>query len=472
MRRSLILRMTLVFALIALIVVGATGLFLYHSVKADILMRADNGVLTRMIRYRNLLHTDLGLEDLRSRPQLFQNMLGDEQDVFLLQRPGHAPLIDINPRQASIPELDVIAEGRTPSRSDLRTGRTADGTPLRVAAARVSIDGEPVKLIIGHLLNKEMALLASYRRWILEAVLSAFLATALFGYMALQRGLRPLRRLARQAADIRPTTLTQRLGLEHTPAELDRLTQSVNGMLDRLEDGYERLTQFSADLAHEIRTPVNALMGHHQVALSHSRSVEEYQSLLVTNLAELERISRLVENILFLARADDAREVIEIRCLSLEEEVRRVVEYFENLAEERSLCFQVRVEGDIRADPMLLRRALSNLVANAVHHGSPASDIIIRIEKERRYCCLIVENRSLHRLQPAQVERLFDRFYRGDASRQSGGDSNGLGLAIVAAIMKLHGGHVRAEARHPDGLQVMLCFPSGQRDNGPVASST
>ncbi|WP_308457711.1 histidine kinase dimerization/phospho-acceptor domain-containing protein, partial [Pseudomonas syringae] len=178
----------------------------------------------------------------------------------------------------------------------------------------------------------------------------------------------------------------------NTPVELQQLSDAFNAMLDRLDDGYQRLTQFSADLAHEIRTPVGSLMGHCQVALRQTRSVDDYQALLASNLEELERISRLVDSILFLARADEAQAVLERQPLQLQDELQRVTGYFEGLAEERQLELHASGQGKLDADPILLRRALSNLVANAIRYADEGSRILVRVVSLKHEQRIEVEN--------------------------------------------------------------------------------
>lgn len=229
-------------------------------------------------------------------------------------------------------------------------------------------------------------------------------------------------------------------------------------MLERLDDGYQRLQQFSADLAHEIRTPIGSLMGHGQVALRQPRSNEEYQALIASNQEELERIARMVESILFLARADDVRAAVERSRLDLGEELRRQAEYFEGLAEERGLSLDIQVSGQLRADPQLFRRALSNLLANAIRYASADSLIEVRGLRRSGEFLLSVEN-ACDRLPAEPLSRLFDRFYRGDAAR-SDAQSSGLGLAIVQAIMRLHGGRAEASAPAPGRIRFDLAFPA------------
>lgn len=453
---SLTLRATLAFAVVAMLTVGGVGVYLYGSLKHTLLERSDYAVLGRVDHFRKLLRYDLNLADLQRNPQLFENMLGNEDDVFIISQQGQS-IVMVNPKQVILPDLPVVGSDESLSLDDLRSGVAPNNIPLRAAAAEVRSGDTSVRVVAAHLLVKEMAMLDTFRERILGAVVLAFLLTAILGYLLLRRGLLPIREMAAHAATITPARLNSRLDPANTPKELDQLTTAFNGMLDRLADGYQRLVQFSADLAHEIRTPIGSLMGICQVTLQQPRSLDEYQSVIASNLEELERISRMVESILFLARADDAQAVLDYKTLALADELERVADYFEGLAEERELRLSTEGDGKLEADPLMVRRALSNLVANAIRYADKGSVIHIRTLQKGQEQWIQVEN-SCPMLEPRQLERLFDRFYRGDAARH-GSESNGLGLAIVAAIMRLHGGSASVEQDEHRHICFTLRFP-------------
>lgn len=455
---SLTLRSTLAFSLVAMLTVAGAGWYLYESMKTSVLARSDNAVLGRLDHFRKLLHYDLTLDKLSSSPQIFQNMLGSEDDIFVIAEVGQPPVIQVNPLRATLPPLPEVAQDAVPTASDLRTGTAPSGIPLRAASVLTTSGGREVTLTAAHIMVKEMAMLGEFRQRIYLAVGMAFLLTALLGFVLLRRGLRPLREMAAHATDISPARLHSRMSSDNTPVELQQLSDAYNAMLDRLAEGYQRLTQFSADLAHEIRTPVGSLMGHCQVALRQGRSADEYQALLASNLEELERISRIVESILFLARAEDAQAVVQRQPLQVHDELERVTEYFEGLAEERRIRLSIAGDATLNADPLLLRRAVSNLVANAIRYADPHSEVQIDVASTPTQCVINVENQG-PALDPATLTHLFDRFYRGDASRQHNSDSNGLGLAIVAAIMQLHAGEASVSQPQPGRIRFALSFP-------------
>ncbi len=232
---------------------------------------------------------------------------------------------------------------------------------------------------------------------------------------------------------------------------------SFNAMLDRLATGYERLLQFSADLAHEVRTPIGVLIGQTQVTLAHTRSESEYKSVLESNLEELERLGRIAQNILFLAQADHERQDIERTPLNIREQLETIATYFEGLADERNLSFEVHAEGQMWANAIMSRRAISNVVVNAVRYAEAGTTIRLTGSEDARGALIVIGNQG-RPVAPDDLARLFDRFYRGDAARSEFTESSGLGLSIVQAIMRLHGGSASVSCSADGWIEFTLRF--------------
>lgn len=459
-KRSLTARTTVLFAAIACVVIGTLGAYFYRSAELSLQRRADVVLTGRVEHFSRIVHDVYSVSELKNRPLLFESMLGAEEDVLLFRRPGEVPFIDVNPGNVAVPALQAGTEDRLPTLSDIRQTMLPDGVPVHWAIATVKAreDGSEVEVIAAHPMTQEVRMLTAYRNRIVLATLIGMLAATLLAYYVLRRALRPVREIATRAAQISPASLSVRLDSDAAPIELRQLTRAFNAMLDRLADGYQRLSQFSADLAHEIRTPVGALIGQTQVTLAKPRDAEEYQQLLESNLEELSRLSHIAENILFLAHADHVALSIDREPVDLRDELVRIADYFEGPADERGMRFTVEAQGVASVNPMLCRRAINNLVVNAVRYG--AGDTVVRLSgmQDEQGATVVVENDGAP-IPGEQLDRLFDRFYRGDAARSGFTESSGLGLAIVKAIMHLHGGTARVVCPMPGVVRFELRFP-------------
>ena len=272
------------------------------------------------------------------------------------------------------------------------------------------------------------------------AIVGVLMASAL-GYWVARIGLKPLIKLSHEAQRLAPPLRAGRLRLSPLPPELEQFVDSFNSTLERVEQAYSRLESFNADVAHELRSPLTNLIGQTQVALTRGRSAEHYFEVLQSNLEELERLRSIINDMLFLASADQGNKATKLTSTSLADEVATTLEYLDFILEDAQV--QVRVSGDalVQIEVAHLRRALINLLSNAVQHTGPGQVIEVRIEVEEHQVSIGVANPGSP-IASEHLPRLFERFYRVDASRSNSGNNHGLGLAIVKAIALMHGGDV------------------------------
>ncbi len=445
--RALSVRLALMFALVSALLLGAIGFYLYHSLQREIAWRDDQALLGRVQRMQAILSDNQSIEALRERPQLYENMLGNRDNLLWVVDDAGRVLIEINPPGLPRPALSAAATAQL--------GDDPAGHPLRLAWQNMARGDQQLTLIAGKLLTERDQMLAAYRLKLWLALGAGMLLAFGLGWLVSQRGLRPVRELAQRTAAIDSHHLHLRLDEFQTTAELQALSQALNHMLARLESGFGQLSRFCEDLAHEMRTPLSNLMGHTQQTLQRERTVAVYEDLLVSNQEEYERLARMIDSMLFLARTEQA--VINRQPVNLHALGEQLCEYFEGMAEEREVTLRNEAHGTVLADPDLLRRALANLLANALRYGEVGQPITL----SSRAVGAEVEV-SVHNLGPAigaeHVPHLFERFYRCDPSRAQPGDSGGLGLAIVRSIMQAHGGEVRV--RSDEGSTVFsLVFP-------------
>lgn len=261
-----------------------------------------------------------------------------------------------------------------------------------------------------------------------------------------RRGLRPLRVLACQTRDIMPERLGDRLQLDEPVEELQPWIDQVNGLMDRLQRAYVQLEGFNADVAHELRTPLASMMGQTDVALARARSTEELRETMVSNLEEMQRLSALVNDMLFLSRSDRGAVARRGQAVSLALLAQEVIEFHEAPLAEAGLSVQIDGHVSLAVDEPLVKRALSNLLGNAIRFASPRSRIVIRIEPDASEQVRLEVQNAGPVIAPQHLARLFDRFYRVDSARPDSQSHHGLGLAIVAAIARMHAGRPLAES--------------------------
>lgn len=300
--------------------------------------------------------------------------------------------------------------------------------------------------------------LANFRLALVGFGLAGVIGVGGLGYGIACLGLRPLGRLSRQAQALDPNHPSQRLALAPMPAELDDLTASFNGALERLEGACRQLEAFNADVAHELRTPLANLIGQTQVMLTRPRDAAELAEVLHSNLEELERLKAIVNDMLFLARADQGAAASRHAEVSLANEVHKVLDYLECMVEDRQV--RVAVHGDARGclETALLRRALNNLLQNAIEHSSAGDEIVVDIARQGAQLSVAVSNPGAA-IEQRHLAHLFDRFYRADSARRNSAGNHGLGLAIVKAIAVMHRGTVFARSergRNTFGLTLGL----------------
>lgn len=453
-------RLALWFALLAFCVAAGVGYSSYLQLRAQIFVRDDAALLTRVDQIRTLMRNEDVRDLIRDKPQLFANMLGNTESLLVLRFDGEKPLIEINPGATPVPDVEPVPPGAPLTLAAIHHTTASDGTPfIYVAAEAEGADTQRLlRIVSGRLMTERTRVLAEYRSRILWLALGGGVLAALVAYWLAKRSIAVLGRLSARTASIGMENLSSRIELENAPTELRGLVNSVNGMLGRLERGFNQLSQVSADMAHDLRTPIGNMMGQTEVGLSKPRDQAYYERLLGSNFEELQRLSRMIDNMLFLARTEQADCALDLRKLDIEDEFSRIQEYFEGVAEEKGVRLEHRGQAELKADPQLLQRALANLLANAIRHADPGTAVAMVAEAVPEGTALYVENAGAA-IAPEHLDRLFNRFYRADGSRQGSTESSGLGLSIVRSIMSLHGGQWRVSSSERR-TRFTLIFPS------------
>jgi two-component system heavy metal sensor histidine kinase CusS len=378
--------------------------------------------------------------------------------------------------------MDVVLQSAVfPSPADADAepqGRVwvANGKSFQVISARAKVGksgDEEFTLQVALDCTEAEALLAEYRGHSGIILSIAFLFCSVGGYWLVRRGIRPVREITRTARRIRSTTLDERIFEAGLPAELADLAETFNEMLDRLEESFARLSRFSADIAHELRTPLNTLWGEAEVALRAPRTPQEYCEVLGACLEQCRRLSRLVNCLLFLARAESSEARISREWVNVGKELGALQEFYGAAAAEAGITLVVKTTSEVNAqvDRTLLQQAVGNLIENALTHTASGGLVTVHLGQMDRTFRLDVKDTG-RGIPEHHLPHVFDRFYRVDAARSISSGGVGLGLAIVKSIAELHGGLVEIKSKLGQGTTVSLAIPLGSASEGPLTQGT
>lgn len=360
------------------------------------------------------------------------------------------------------PSPDALAAVATTA-GERRQVAGRSGDPFLMLTARVAepgADTPPRFVQVAMDRAHDQALIGLYRERLWVVLVLAVVACAAVGYLIARSGMRPIERIAATAGRVGSATLHERIPTAGLPGELAGLADTFNTMLDRLQESFQRVSQFSDDVAHELRTPIGNLRGEIEVALGKARSNEEYRASLGSCLEECARLSRMIQNLLFLARSENAEEPLEREDVDLAAELAKVREFYDALAGDKGIALRLAAVPGLRApvDRTLFQQAIGNLVSNAIAH-TPAGGVV-RIDARSDDGRVTVSVRDTGcGIAPEHLPRVFERFYRVDRARAGSTHNVGLGLAIVRSIATRHNGRVEIESAVGQGTEVRLVLP-------------
>jgi two-component system heavy metal sensor histidine kinase CusS len=457
-RASITLRLTLLFASASTIVLLLLGALIASAVEQHF-EEQDLEVLSGKLELtRHALERVRSETEMNAMAQLLDDSLVGHQGLAVVVRAPDGQILFAT-RGADFPQalLERAADARHPV-----VWTSARNTPLRGISARVSTgvaDAGPALVAVATDISHHQQFMRSFRVTLWSFVVLAALLTGFLGWIAARRGLAPLQAIRRAAEAITAQRLDARLASAAVPAELADLVDTLNAMLSRLDASFRRLSAFSSDLAHELRTPVSNLLTQTQVILARPRTREAYCDVLASNVEELERLSRMIADMLFIAKADEGQIVPSRTPIELDRLVEDLLEFYRLLADERGVALTLSGSGQVTGDPSMIRRAIGNLLSNALRYAESGSGVRVAIDSAQAagWVSIVVAN-SGEAIPASHLPRLFDRFYRVDSSRHCEG--TGLGLAIVKSIVEAHGGSVGVES-DATATSFILRLPRG-----------
>lgn len=449
-RLSLTFRLTLLFACTSAAVLLVLGVVIGSLVQMHF-EEMDLDVLNGKIELaQNTLRKIRSQRDLDALPQqLDVSLFGHSGLALTVLGPERQPLLSTTGMTFPLTLLTPKPDG-TVTRPLSWT--TPEGKPFRgisVFAATGVSAWPPLVVAVGMDMSPHEAFMTSFRKALWLTVVLAAILSGLLGWLAVRRELAPVRAIRQRASEITANRLDQRLAAEAVPVEFEELVNSLNAMLARLEESFQRLSDFSSDLAHELRTPITNMRTQTQVILSKPRTAEKYRDILYSNEEEFERLSRMISDMLFLAKSDHGLLAPGKEVVDLAAEVRDLFSFFEALADRKNIYLSIEGEGHVPGDRMLIRRAINNMLSNAIRHTPEHGKVRVSISpvEGTRQLMLSIENTG-EPISAVDIPRLFDRFYRAEASREESSEGAGLGLAITKSIIDLHGGTIDVQSNN------------------------
>lgn len=452
-RLSLTARLSLSYTLVSISVLLGLGMVVETSISHHFVELDEEYLKDKISLVRDVIQSPKAGSAI---PEHLDDMLGSHRGLHVQLWQGKNRLYASTP----LPLPSRLLSETTPNASSIQWEK--DGNDYRAICQEASLpDKEAAHLRIcaavethlhSHFMETFKQTLALY------VFLASLLSCALCWWVA-RNGLSPLRAMKAKAQQVTANRLDALMPVEAVPMEMSELAHSLNAMLLRLQQDFKRLSDFSSDIAHELRTPISNLLTETQVAISQSRSADDYRDTLASNAEELQRLARTVADMLFLAKTEHGLVLPHREKIALAEEVAALFDFYEVLAEEKSIAMTLNGDATLLGDRLMLRRAISNLLSNAIRHTPPGKSIKVDIASENDSAILTISNEG-QTIPPDVVPRLFDRFYRADQSRaHHETDGAGLGLAITRSIVEIHGGTVKASSI--DGLtRFTLTFPS------------
>ena len=455
-RLTLTTRLTLLFTAVLLAVLCGMGMMVMrasqaHFVDLDRAYLDDKAALVRQVvassadldqlsqRLEELLQSHTGLYVRLERAQ--KTLFGQAADTFP---------IGLSPAAAALEPSDW----------------TWDGALLRGAAVALPAppfmggDGVPgLRLLLAMDTHHHTHFMEQLQRSLMIYLVVAALVSGLLAWWAARRGLAPLRDMRERAQRVTAHQLDERMPVASVPVEMAELAAELNTMLERLQRDFQRLSEFSSDLAHELRTPISNLLTQTQVTLAQQRDALAYRDTLASNAEEFQRLGHMVSDMLLLAQTQHGLALPHREPVALHQLAQALFDFFDVVAEEKGVTLALEGQATTQGDRLMLQRAISNLLSNAIRHAPEHSGVRVLLSNTNGEASLCVDNAGPP-IGPEHLPRLFDRFYRVDKSRAHlSAEGTGLGLAITRAIMEAHGGTVSVDS-HEETTRFCLQFPA------------
>jgi heavy metal sensor kinase len=339
--------------------------------------------------------------------------------------------------------------------------------PIRVITMPILREKKLVNLVqVGTSLKSVKETLRNLRIFLFTSVPSVLIFATLFARFLARRALKPISKIIKTARDIgQGQELSQRIPVFKVQDELGQLALTFNEMMDRLENSFAQMRQFSSDASHELRTPLTVLQGQNELVLSKLRDPKEYQEVIISNLEEIKYMSKVLEDLFVLSRSDENQVLLNYKCMDLRDLMEEVCKHAEILAEEKDISIviafleQVKINGD----EVRLRQMVWNILHNGIKYTQSGGELKISLLEESGFALVSIQDTGIG-IPEKDLPFIFDRFYRVDKARSKDEGGSGLGLSICKHIAEAHKGKIEVESKPGLGTRFKIHIPSIGRE--------
>jgi len=462
---SIAQRLTLLYASASLGILLIISFALYESLEHNLIRELKSQlwgqfqVISGLVKKHPFSHEILG-QEIITEPLLTEDMTNRSlsrviraNKSLLIETPGMETILPFTPNTVDLNQIQKSPKG-------IFSHITYDGQTFLVLTRVFDLPNHHhAYLQIVKSMEIQKRLLQQYRRMIIWMLILGALLSVLLGIGLAKRSMTPLTKITKRVKTLSTDQLHQRLDESQWPDELMALATAFNSMCDRLEKSFNRLKQFSEDLAHELRTPIHNLIGEIEITLSQSRHTREYQKVLRSNLEECQRLSQIVSGLLFLAQTNSPETKLHKKFVEAREIIDTACDFYAAFAEEKSIQLTCEGRAIFALDEALFRRVIHNLLANAIKYTPENGFIAFGISQNKHETTITITDTGSG-IDPEELPFIFDRFYRTDKARSHGSGGLGLGLAITKSIVNLHGASITIESKLHQGTTVTLFFPN------------
>lgn len=451
-KKSLRFQLILSFILLMIVNAGLVTWVLYHSLKNELIERDDNLLINRADQLAKLIASGI---DIKTLPMYFQRMMDMRQDIIQIKNDENQTIVATNSDMLALEHLK-LAQLDALTTNNISHWRTSSGIPVSAVNFKIDSPIGGLNVVLAKASVDRDSVLAKYLTQSLVISLISILFMGLLSFWLIKKGLHDIQFLSQTTANTDLQSLNHSIEITQLPNELKDLGESLNIMRSRLKGDFVKLTQLADDLAHELRTPINAIRVQNEIVLQRSRSISEYESVIASNIEELDKLAQIIQSILFIARAENRNIALKREVLPLFELINEVYELFASYAEEKNIVLLCEPSSlSLNADRVLLVRVLINVISNAIKYAKSYTQVTTNVVVKSGILSINVVN---YGDLLSDSEEIFTRFWRGDNARTSEG--SGLGLSIVKAIMELHGGSVAF--KHQAGQSTIILNFSSQ----------